>query len=646
MSVIGGILQAAAPFRPRLSRRVGLTLYYGAIVGVGLLTIFGKLSSPGEGALKIDRAEYGRLTDIDAPAPLGWDRVDLPHRCLGASSATRCAALFRLSFEGPGADAGPWALYMPIYSGRLRIRLNGTYLADTRDIRTSVVLNQAEPLLVALPQPPLRDGNNDLEIRVGARTGTRLATFIDQVYVGPAPALRPSYERRYGLLKTLPRLFVAWQAALGLALLIVWFGRRQEWMYLTLSGILCLGVLHGLTEFLSAGAAPTGLLIAANLTAVWQASLMPGLVAELVERRSPLSLKWAVSLPAVVTAVFVLRLAYPVALQPWFPVVWAAAALPWTTGLELLAMWIVGDAAFRRNDAAAQILFGGFLMTAIVAARDLLVFFGLLPSQQVILTQFTFPLLMTIVSAILMWRFAIALNEVSRFNQVLRQEVAAVESALRASFAREQAQIRTAALENERLRLTRDLHDGLAGQLVSIVAQCELQGGRFLGVSDAARRALDDLRLVVASLDDVGNDLAMMLAKFRERIEPQLHDQQIELDWQMTPLPDVEGLRSEHALALFRVLQEAVTNAARHSGSRRITIAMTAASEDQLEVAVQIVVADNGRGGAAPRPGGNGFANMQRRAHSLGAGLAIESGAAGTRIVIRLPRALPPVPAP
>lgn len=259
-----------------------------------------------------------------------------------------------------------------------------------------------------------------------------------------------------------------------------------------------------------------------------------------------------------------------------------------------------------------------------------------------ILTQFTYPLLMTIVSAILMWRFAMALNDVSRFNQVLRQEVARAEAALRASFAREQVQIRGAALESERLRLTRDLHDGLAGQLISIVAQCELEGHRFRGVSLAARKALEDLRLVVASLEDVGDDLAIMLAKFREQIEPQLLSQSIRLDWQMTPLPDIGGLRSEHALSLFRLLQEAVGNAARHSGSDEITIAMSA-RVDNAAGTVQIVVADRGHGRTVYRPGGSGLTNMRRRAEALGAAFLIESGPRGTRVVIRLPLVLPDV---
>jgi hypothetical protein len=318
MSAVGGILRAALPFRWRLSRKIGLALYYGAVVGAGMLAVFGRLASPGDGALRIDRAEYMPLADFAAPAPAAGEMVDLPNRCAAASIAARCTGLFRLAFERPGGEKAPLSLYVPYYAGRLQVRLNGTYLVDTEDIRTSVVLNQAEPLFLVLPQPPLRDGRNVIEIRIGAKVGTRLATYLDRVYVGPEAVLLGFYEIRYGAFKTLPRLIVAWQAALGLSLLVVWVGRRRERMYLTLCGILCLGVLHGLTQFLSDGAIPEAILVAADLTAMWQATLMPGLVAGLVGRKSPLSFGWTLPLPTAVTAMFILRLAFPAVFQPRF----------------------------------------------------------------------------------------------------------------------------------------------------------------------------------------------------------------------------------------------------------------------------------------------------------------------------------------
>src|SRR5690606_19207592 len=109
------------------------------------------------------------------------------------------------------------------------------------------------------------------------------------------------------------------------------------------------------------------------------------------------------------------------------------------------------------------------------------------------------------------------------FNTRLRQAVAAAETKLRQAFAREQEQIRKAALEAERARLMSDLHDGIAGHLVSITALCEQgKGGPGDEIARASRRALTDLRLVVDSLEDMGDDLAVMLTALRERIEPQL----------------------------------------------------------------------------------------------------------------------------
>lgn len=641
MSVAAGSVQAATP-RSMLSGRMGLVVYYAVVVALGLLMVFGHPKPPGGGVAVYKHVESWLLDGPDA-APKGPGRpAKLPFSCGGMARTAGCDVLFRLSFDRPASDERPWSLYMPTYSGRLRIRLNGANLLDTHDIRVGVVLNQSEPLLAPLASPLLRDGKNDIEIRLDTQIAIRLAGFLDRVYIGPDSPLRAAYDARHRILKTLPQMAVAWQAALALSLLIVWFGRRQERMYGALFAILCLGALHGLPLFLLPNECVQSLLLAANLTTMWQASLLPGLVAGLVGRRPPLPGWRAVSLPIGVTGIFALRIAFPTLLKPLFPTIWVMAALPWTAGMQLLAVWILLVAAVRQRDAVAQFLLGGLLLIAIMCARDLLVFFGALPDNRVLLSQFTNLLMTTMISAVLMWRFAMALNEVSRFNRVLRQEVARAEAALRASFAREQVQIRNAALESERLRLTHDLHDGLAGQLVSIVAQCELQGHGFRSVSQAARKALEDLRLVVASLDDVGEDLAIMLAKFREQIEPQLHAQGIKLHWQMTPLPDIGGLRSEHALSLFRILQEAVGNAARHSGSDEITIAMSTVVDNARE-AVQIVVADDGNGGAACRSGGNGLANMRRRAKSLGADFAIESGVGGTRVVIRLPLVLPDV---
>ena len=88
----------------------------------------------------------------------------------------------------------------------------------------------------------------------------------------------------------------------------------------------------------------------------------------------------------------------------------------------------------------------------------------------------------------------------------------------------------------------RDLHDGLGGQLVSIVALSEREGG-----GDAARAALKDLRVVIDSMDDIGGDLMLALGSWRERAAAQLRPHDIALDFRVrTP----EGCRASRTKAM------------------------------------------------------------------------------------------------
>src|SRR3546814_15937446 len=97
-----------------------------------------------------------------------------------------------------------------------------------------------------------------------------------------------------------------------------------------------------------------------------------------------------------------------------------------------------------------------------------------------------------------------------------------------------------------------DLHDGIAGQLMSIVALSEQDtGSKADEIAHACHRALTDLRLVVDSMEDVGDDLGMMLVAFRDRVEPQLRRSGIRLDWQVRNLSDLPGLSPATTLAIL-----------------------------------------------------------------------------------------------
>lgn len=194
----------------------------------------------------------------------------------------------------------------------------------------------------------------------------------------------------------------------------------------------------------------------------------------------------------------------------------------------------------------------------------------------------------------------------------------------------------------ERERISRELHDAisqdlfslrmLAGGLESAVATGTELHPYIETLAQATDGMLRDLRALLlelrpVQLEDVGlaqalEDLALT---YRTRLGIK-----VQADIQAVSL-------SEQAQqALFRITQEALTNAVRHADATVITLALRA-SPGQIE----FVISDNGKGfepteGQAAR--GLGLGLMRQRVQELGGSLSIDSTrGAGTRIVILLP---------
>ena len=96
---------------------------------------------------------------------------------------------------------------------------------------------------------------------------------------------------------------------------------------------------------------------------------------------------------------------------------------------------------------------------------------------------------------------------------------------------------------------------------------------------------------------------------------------------------DMPGPGPRPTLQILRILQEAVTNAMRHSGGSEIALR----SRQQADGMVRIEISDNGAGMPAVIKGGRGLASMRSRAEAVGAMLDIESGEGGTGLSLTLP---------
>lgn len=225
-------------------------------------------------------------------------------------------------------------------------------------------------------------------------------------------------------------------------------------------------------------------------------------------------------------------------------------------------------------------------------------------------------------------------------NAELESRLAERSAALEASHARNREFERQMTLAEERQRIVRDMHDGIGGHLTAMLLTARIGDIKRQDLVDSLQTAMDDLRLIVHSMEVAGDTLEHALLRFRERVEPRLQQGGVCLQWQIDQQAAQVQLGPEAVLHVFRVLQECVSNAVRHGSATRIDISVAClASASQ---ALQIRVADNGSGlTSTPSGAGSGLRSMRSRATRLGGTLHLEAGA-GTGAVVTLTMPVPP----
>lgn len=204
--------------------------------------------------------------------------------------------------------------------------------------------------------------------------------------------------------------------------------------------------------------------------------------------------------------------------------------------------------------------------------------------------------------------------------------------------------------EEERARLSRDLHDGLSQQLVSIKLQIESGLSKLdkkLHFSDPASysfaRATDQLNDALSEVRRISHDLRpAMLDDFG--LAAAIRQLAGEFESATGLLPtfttsgDFEALCEACNTVLFRVTQEALTNLHKHA--LNATCAEISLTSDGRQVTLQI--SDNGCGfdvqGVASHPKrGIGLSNMRERLATVNGQLELRSNASGTQVIARLP---------
>lgn len=335
----------------------------------------------------------------------------------------------------------------------------------------------------------------------------------------------------------------------------------------------------------------------------------------------------------VVVATLCVLLPLQKGIAAWLPAALAAPAL-------LLALARAADALSARNVSRPAIL---KLSTVIVAAGAIAVSLARAAEpdrwgQSFELTTVQSLGMLPLLLAALTIYVASTLADRRESLARLKSDYAAQGAALAKANAALEEQARQRALLEERSRITRDMHDGIGGRLLSLLVRVRTGKLDITEVENEVQGSLNDLRLIVDSLDTAGETLGEALAEFRARAAHQLKSGDIDLKWKEADgALDGVALGPDATLNIFRILQEAIANVVRHAGATSVEVAIDREAHARD---LHIAVSDNGRGMAqdARMNGGKGLKYMEARARQLNGRLEVDgNGGAGCRIELVLP---------
>ena len=199
-------------------------------------------------------------------------------------------------------------------------------------------------------------------------------------------------------------------------------------------------------------------------------------------------------------------------------------------------------------------------------------------------------------------------------------------------------------LQEQRLNISRDLHDNIGSQLTFIISSVDnvkyafeidnkKLDDKLTNISSFAKETIVELRDTIWAMNSneiTFEDLESRIHNFIEKAKEAKDEIQFSFETddnlQATKLTSIEGMN------VYRTIQEAVNNAIKYADASTISVAVK-----RIDNQIQIKIVDNGIGfDQAVIPKGNGLKNMQKRIEDIGGSFNLESSNLGTLITILL----------
>jgi signal transduction histidine kinase len=587
---------------------------------------------PGDGAAAIRDADITFLA-AEAPPPDGaaWTPITLPDDWSRRRPRVGGSAWYRLRFQ-VGDDArrdGVLALYVPRVNMVGTPFVNGAPVGRAHRFEEPVTRLWYRPQLYWVPAALLTPGENILHYRIHAYPDSQGG--LSEVWIGPGASLERLWRTHVFRQLTAMQITTGVTAMLAVLALAAWVVLRWDAAYGYFGAAATAWTLHGvlvLTQDIPVPAIVWEVLIASSLMWVVVAMMLFAL------RFAGLRRPWAERAALTYAAVAPLLL-WAAGTSQIFVVTNACFVVLLAIGAYEFK--ILTDVARRSRTVESGLLVAAALLVLSLGVHDFLNRRGAWAFAEPFNMHYGVPVLFAAVFWNLLGQVAAARRAADSLNRELEIRVAAKAEELERSHARLRAAYATEALAGERLRIMRDMHDGVGSQLIAARQLVERGAVDAADVAALLDGCMDDLRLVIDSLEPTEGDLVTVLGNLRYRLTDRLARHGVTLDWRVTELPAQSRLGPSEILQVLRIVQEAFANAVKHSGATTMGLSAALASGGR---AIALTVHDDGRGfqPAADPARGRGLGNMRQRAEALGGALSVESAPGhGCTVTLTLP---------
>jgi signal transduction histidine kinase len=271
---------------------------------------------------------------------------------------------------------------------------------------------------------------------------------------------------------------------------------------------------------------------------------------------------------------------------------------------------------------------GGVVATAYLALYPLLssFFFDLRIGSPAAIPQYVFYVLFLLGAMLAMFGLSWTLGLLARTRRTARESREAQERA-----EAEEAQVRQDIIvEQERNRIARDMHDVVAHSLAVVIAQAdgaryaqaqdpEATGAALATISTTAREALSDVRVLLGQLRHSQGESPQPVLDDLDRLIDQMRSSGLTIARSERGTPTALGTSQQ--LAIYRIVQESLTNALRHGDPAEEVSVRFDWNQDGVELTVTSALSAS----PAPKaPDGHGLVGMRERAILVGGWLTAE----------------------